>query len=90
VTRGVSDADQLTNRDPFPGPDDPFWPLLASLDDGGRLLYEAAKVTARTGPPLAWRQQAYHELDEERRRGEQAFSCSPRERGRSEVAFTWC
>ncbi|CAB4940525.1 unannotated protein [freshwater metagenome] len=29
----------------FPEPDDPFWAMLGSLDDGARLLYEAAKLT---------------------------------------------
>lgn len=71
---GVWDAEQLSNRDLFPGPDDPFWAFLATLDDdAGRLLYEATKITARTGPPAEWRARAYQELDEERRRSEQAL-----------------
>ncbi len=45
-----ADAAELRNRDLFPGPDDPYWSFLASLDEEGRLLYEAAKVTARAHP----------------------------------------
>jgi hypothetical protein len=70
---GVRGAEDLSNRDLFPAPDDPFWSFLATLDDGSRLLYEAAKVTARTGPPADWQAKAYQELDEERRRFEQAL-----------------
>jgi hypothetical protein len=68
----VHGAEALSNRDLFPGPGDPIWDFLASLDAGPRLLYEAAKVTARTGPPAAWQAEAYRELDQERRRGEEA------------------
>ena len=71
---GVWDGAQLSNRDLFPAPGDEFWSFLATLDDdAGRLLYEAAKITARTGPSTQWRAHAYHELDLERRRSEEAL-----------------
>lgn len=35
---------------PFPPPGDSFWAFLSSLDEGSRLLYEAAKVLANVGP----------------------------------------
>lgn len=70
---GVWDAEQLSNRDLFPVPSDPFWTFLATLDDASRLLYQAAKITARTGPSAEWRARAYQELNEERRRSEQAL-----------------
>lgn len=41
----------LSNAERFPSdPDDPFWEFMASLDGSERLLYEAIKVTAHSGP----------------------------------------
>jgi hypothetical protein len=41
-------VEEVSNADLFPPPGDPCWNFSAGLEDGPRLIYEAAKIAART------------------------------------------
>jgi hypothetical protein len=64
---------QQSNAELFPDPDHAFWSFLASLDDdAGRLLYQAAKITARGGPPEEARREVQRALAREQQHVEEA------------------
>jgi hypothetical protein len=76
---GKQPADDLSNAQLFPGPDDKVWPFLADLDEAARLLYEAAKVTARAGPGADIRRQVRAAIKTEREASRDAVARARRE-----------
>lgn len=77
-------AENLSNAEMFPRSDDGFWSFLASLDDASRLLYEATKITAHTGPPAEARLEVSRALYRERERSREALR---RARVREQLRF---